>query len=121
MRSLAIRLLVASAFYVVTAAQTPAPPELTPAWQIEGSWIGVAADEKTGVIYVVGRDRMAQVDITGQIRRQTRLVGYVSAGWKLRLAKLPHPTLLTFWIWCGDLHALDLNGNLLWTYPRFMG
>jgi hypothetical protein len=121
MRTPTICLLVAAAFHSVTAAQTPVARALTVAWSLEGRWIGVASDERGGVIYAVGRDRSVEVDIAGQIRRETRLLRGVGAGLKLRLARLPHPTLLTFSTWGSQLRAHDLNGNHLWTYPRATG
>jgi hypothetical protein len=138
MRTSTICLLVAAAFHAVTTAQTPVARALTMAWSLEGRWWGIASNESAGVIYAVGPDRTAEIDIAGQIRRETpplrcqfdcRRYGRPSErgavvagrGVKLRLARLPHPTLLTFSIWLADLRAHDLNGNQLWTYPHATG
>lgn len=118
MRIPIICLCVAAAFHSVSAAQTPGAPALTVAWSLQGRWTSVASDESAGAIYVVGHGGVAELDFAGQIRR--RLLRR-SVGLKLRLARLPNPTLLTFSIWGADLRAHDLNGNQLWTYPRAMG
>jgi hypothetical protein len=133
MRTPAICLLVAAAFHAVTPAQTPVARALSVAWSLEGRWMGVASDESAGVIYAVGPDRSAEIDIAGQIRRETQRLRcqfgcrpyerrgvLVGPGVKLRLARLPHPTLLTF-IWGAARRAHDLNGNHLWSYPGATG
>jgi hypothetical protein len=133
-RTSTICLLVAAAFHAVTAAQTRVAGGLTLAWSLEGHWNGIASDESAGVIYAVGRDRSAEIDIAGQIRREMQRLRcqfgcrpyerrgvIVGPGVKLRLARLPHPTLLTFLIWGRELRAHDLNGNHLWRYPGATG
>lgn len=78
MRTSTICLLVAAAFHAVTTAQTPVARALTMAWSLEGRWWGIASNESAGVIYAVGPDRTAEIDIAGQIRRETPPLGVSS-------------------------------------------
>jgi hypothetical protein len=50
------------------------------AWSLEGRWMGVASDESAGVVYAVGRDRSAEIDIAGQIRREMQPLPGVGVG-----------------------------------------
>src|SRR4029450_4199276 len=114
MRTMTICLLVTATFHAVTAPQTPVPRALTVVWTLEGRWMGVASDESAGGIYAVGPARSAEVDISGQIRREMQLrcqfgcrpyakQGVIvgpGPGVKLRLARRPQATFVTFFVCC---------------------
>jgi len=115
-----ICLLVIAAFHLVAAAQAPVARGLSLAWSLDGRWTGVASDEESGAIYSLPRDRVAEVDLAGQIRREFELSAV--DGLTLRLGKFPRPTLLTFSVWGSRaVHAIDIEGNRLWSYPALTG
>jgi hypothetical protein len=124
MKRATVCLLVVAAFHHITVAQTPVAPDLMYAWSLDGRWTGVVGDEQSGLIYAIGIDRGAEVDVAGQIQREFSLRGEGMlrrlGGMKLRLGRFPRPTLLTFFP-SAELTAHDLSGKRLWSYPRANG
>jgi hypothetical protein len=119
MKRATVCLIVVAAFSHVTATQAPVVRELSLAWSLQGRWSGVVGDEQSGAIYAGGPDRIAEIDLEGQIRREFK--PSPGRGMMLRLGKFPRSTLLTFYTWAAQLTAYDLSGNRLWSYPRDTG
>ena len=96
----------------------PAAKALEPAWSLEGTWTGVAGDEKEGVIFALDSGgRCLVLDSTGKTRREFTLPeASVSS---LRLAHWPgegRRTFLTFRLWSKELRAYNQDGKQLWSY-----
>ena len=87
------------------------------AWNLSGSWRGIATDVNTGTLYAGSPQRLAQIDSAGNVRGETP----VAAAPTLRLARFQgesSPVFLTFGTWSENVQAFDSKGKLLWTYPK---
>lgn len=93
-------------------------PELTVAWTHEGSWSGVAVDNKDGSAYAISRDgQLISLDASGQRKNEQQLQRGASV---LRLAQLAEdgtPSFLVFDAWSSGLTAFASDGAVQWEYP----
>ena len=93
---------------------------LEQAWSLDGAWSGgIAADDNAGVLYAASRQKIAEIDFSGNIRRE--LPGRRTS--ILRLARFSggNVALLAFGTWSRDVVAYDLNGAQLWSYSAETG
>jgi hypothetical protein len=115
MRRITLLLLAAAAFHPATAAQPAMSGPMTAAWSLDGQWTGVSADETTGVIHALGRDRVGEIDVEGHIRHESPLP--LSVARLLRLGTVPRVLLVGFAEWGVDgVVAHGVRGERLWSY-----
>ena len=110
---------------------------LEAAWSLTGPWSGVAGDPSDGTLYaaapgdavtppmfaiVAPAARIRQIDFNGKVRREIATAGFRTA--KIALTEFPGiaiPVFLLFNDFADGVHALDKDGNLLWSHPRTVG
>ena len=107
------------------------------AWSLPGPWSGVVAEPESGTIYagipgdpvtpppfalVAASARIREIDFNGKTLREIATDGFRST--KIALAHLSgssDPDFLLFESFTDGVHALDSNGNLIWTHAASGG
>jgi len=88
-------------------------------WAIDGSWLGVVADEKGGSFYAgsVTSRALVELDASGKVLRQISATPSPILR-QARFAGTDRSVFLAFGTWSANVRAIDVNGSVIWTYPE---
>ena len=86
-------------------------------WSLNGTWRGLASNERSGQIYASGSRSIALIDATGKTDRQVSVSANGTILRQARLSPSGDPSLLSFSTWSAQVTVHNSAGQMLWSYP----